>query len=310
MDEELSRFKQKINLCDFAASYGYMLDRRESSVASASMRNAKDDKIIVAKGESFDWIYFSINNDVDNGTIIDFLQNREKLSLGQVRKRLRDWTGDMQKIPFEKRLPDLQPTPHDRQKAFRSWEQARLVTVAVPYLESRGLGVSVTGHPRFAGRFRLDYRHNVLFPHFDRLGLCGYEIKNKGFTGFAPGGFKGLWASVCHLSDKALVITESAIDALSFFALHPDLKNARYMSTGGALNPSQPELLIAAATKMPPGSVIFLATDQDKAGDELADAIKALLPSSLEIRRARPLATAKDWNDVLRVKVISNLSVF
>jgi hypothetical protein len=33
------------------------------------------------------------------------------------------------------------------------------------------------------------------FPHFDQLGLCGYELKNRNFTGFAPGGEKGLWSS-------------------------------------------------------------------------------------------------------------------
>ena len=33
-----------------------------------------------------------------------------------------------------------------------------------------------------------------VFPHFDREGPCGYEIKNQGFAGFAVGGTKGLWS--------------------------------------------------------------------------------------------------------------------
>ena len=50
-DDELSRFKQEINLGDFAASYGYELDKRESSEASTTMRHANGDKIIVAVGD-------------------------------------------------------------------------------------------------------------------------------------------------------------------------------------------------------------------------------------------------------------------
>jgi hypothetical protein len=35
---------------------------------------------------------------------------------------------------------------------------------------------------------RIDSRGNAVFPHFDGAGLCGYEIKNQRFTGFAAGG--------------------------------------------------------------------------------------------------------------------------
>jgi hypothetical protein len=45
----------------------------------------------------------------------------------------------------------------------------------------------------FAGHIRIDVRGNAVFPHIDRDGVCGYEIKNRNFTGFAPGGEKGLW---------------------------------------------------------------------------------------------------------------------
>jgi hypothetical protein len=35
----------------------------------------------------------------------------------------------------------------------------------------------------FAGRIRIDVRGNAVFPHIDRDGVCGYEIKNRSFTG-------------------------------------------------------------------------------------------------------------------------------
>jgi hypothetical protein len=92
-DVELERFKAQINLSEFAASKGYALDRRESSRNSAVMRHPDSDKIIIAQNENGDWMYFSIRDDRDNGTIIDFLQNRGGGSLGQVRKTLRAWLG-------------------------------------------------------------------------------------------------------------------------------------------------------------------------------------------------------------------------
>ncbi len=65
-------------------------------------------------------------------------------------------------------------------------------------------------------------------------------------TGFASGGEKGLWFSAVRSSDTTLVIADSVIDALSSAALHPD-EVARYVITGGAMNPNQPGLISAAA---------------------------------------------------------------
>lgn len=106
----------------------------------------------------------------------------------------------------------------------------------LPFLKQvRALPETVTGSARFAGRIYQDQRSNAVFPHCDLEGLCGYEIKNTGFTGFSPGGSKGLWCSRTTEEDDTLVIGEAAIDLLSFAALHPS-RTSRYVSTGGALN--------------------------------------------------------------------------
>ena len=105
--------------------------------------------------------------------------------------------------------------------------QAR-ACLSLPYLTSRGLGPDVLGLPIFAGCIRVDARNNALFPHYDREGLCGFEVKNLNFTGFAPGGVKGLWYSRAKTTDARLVLTESAIDAMSFHVLQGDAWT-RYM---------------------------------------------------------------------------------
>ena len=77
--------------------------------------------------------------------------------------------------------------------------------------------------------------------------MCGYEIKNGGFTGFAAGGQKGLWFSHTQPADRRLVLTESAIDALSYAALFPDAEDqTRYASLGG--KPSSRQRTLVQAT--------------------------------------------------------------
>ena len=110
---ELERFKVEINLSQFAASRGYTLDRRESSRNSAVMRNHEGDKIIIAR-EGKHWIYFSVRDDSDNGSIIDFLLHREAGGIGRARQTLRRWTGSPSPIPLTRCAPDLASSTRDR----------------------------------------------------------------------------------------------------------------------------------------------------------------------------------------------------
>lgn len=301
MDQELEHFKTEINLSEFAAARGYALDRRESSRNSAVMRHPDGDKIVIARHEGGTWVYFSVRDGSDNGTVIDFLQHRDGGSLGEVRKTLRAWSGSarpsVSEVAF---VRDLFPVSRDRAAVLAAWERAR-VCLSLPYLTSRGLGLALLGLPIFAGCVRVDERNNALFPHYDREGLCGFEIKNRDFTGFASGGVKGLWYSQAKTTDARLVLTESAIDAMSFHVLQGDAWT-RYMSTGGSLNPQQPALLRGAMEKLAPSGVVLLAFDLDEGGEKLAEEVRAIAPAGRDVRRVVPeVGAGKDWNEALKV---------
>ena len=301
MDQELERFKTGVNLSEFAAARGYALDRRESSLNSAVMRHPDGDKIVIARNENGDWMYFSVRDGGDNGTVIDFIQKRTGDNLGQVRKTLRAWSGSARpSVPEVAFVRDLFPVTRDRAAVMAAWERAR-ACLALPYLTSRGLGPEVLGLPIFAGCVRVDARQNALFPHYDREGLCGFEVKNRDFTGFAAGGIKGLWYSKARATDNRLVLTESAIDAVSFHVLQGD-DRTRYMSTGGSLNPQQPALIRGAMEKLPPGGVVLLAFDNDEGGEKLTEEVQAFAPSGREVRRVLPEG-GKDWNQVLKTRL-------
>ena len=304
MDQELERFKTEIDLRVFASSLGYERDARESSANCEVMRTSNGDKIVVVKHldkkGAEHWVYYCVRDARDNGTIIDFLQWRGGGTLGQIRKALRDWLGiDRPEIHNYKGPKKLKPLSRDRAAVLLAWEQARPLN-AFAYMIERGLGPDVLGLLAFAGNARVDSRGNVLFPHYDSEGLCGFEIKNYGFTGFSPGGAKGLWFSKSEEPVRTLVFCESAIDAMSYYVLNPSA-GLRVISTGGAVSAAQLDLIRRSMEKLPPGSRVVLAFDDDESGDNLAEEVLTVAPGSVFVHRELPpVGMGKDWNDALK----------
>ncbi len=303
-DPELESFKIGIDLRAYAAGQGYQIDTRDSWRGCAVMRHpVTHDKVVIKRSLDGHYVYFSVRDDRDNGSIIDFVQFRQRLSLGAVRKELRPWIG-MPPVPAPA-FPSLPKTEKDRMKVEAAYARMQDAISGHPYLErERALPGALLALDRFAGRVRLDDRGNAVFPHFDAQGLSGYEIKNTGFTGFASGGSKALWLSHELPDDNRLVVTESAIDALSHAVLFPD-NHARYASIGGKPNPQQPELIRAAVARMPVGSEIVSAMDADVGGGKLAEVVRRAVDLSgrhdLRFSVQEPFGH-KDWNDQLRAR--------
>lgn len=313
--DELTLFKSQINLTEYAAAQGYTLNRQHSSRNSVAMRGPNGDKIIIARDAgSGHWMYFSVTDERDNGTIVDFVDHRQRLSLGAIRKALRPWLGlaadPPKRPPITAYQPDVEPIQKDRAAMLAQFAAMTPIPHGHAYLEQeRRIPRTVLEAPRFAGRIYTDTYHNAVFPHHDRAGVCGYELRNFRFKGFAKGGQKGLWHSTTQGDDTALVITESAIDALSYHALH-GLEQARYFSIAGEMNPLQRELLASGMAKLPAGGSVILATDQDAGGEKLARHIRDIATATgrgdLAVIDHRP-DRAGDWNDQLRATMARSL---
>ena len=106
----------------------------------------------------------------------------------------------------------------------------------------------------------------------------------------APGSRKDLgFFAVSAAALEATVLCESAIDAISCHALHPE---CRCLSTAGARpNPAWLAELVGQ------GAQVYCGFDLDATGEAMAQSMMTLYPS---IRRLRP--PRKDWNDELRLK--------
>jgi len=308
-DSELEAFKREIDLRQFAVSLGYEIDRRESWRGSTVLRRGAD-KIVVKRNGNGHYVFFSVRDDRDNGTVIDFLQRRQNLSLGAVRQILRPWIG---RPAIFSQFSKLEPARADRMRVVGTYRRMAHAQ-RFPYLEhERCVPAAVLLSPRFAGRMRIDCLGNTVFPHFDASGLCGYEIKNCGFTGFASGGQKGLWFSHTQPADRRLVLTESAIDALSYAALFPDAEDqTRYASLGGKPSSRQTALIPATIARLPAGAEIVAAFDADDAGRQFVEVIREALASvagergrsDLIVKSQLPVQEGEDWNQVLQNAVL------
>jgi hypothetical protein len=292
VDEELERFKRSIDLVQFAEAYGFKTVRRRG--AFVEMRHEDGDKIDIAPHERDGHPVFKSWNHGKQGSVIDFVMHRENCTLGRARVILRHWTPAYH-APSASRptQPPQQREPLNRPALVEAWRHFRRYEGG--YLEARGINAATLATA--ADRLRLDERGNVAFRHDDLDGLTGWELKNRRFTGFAGGGRKALFALRAGLHrdepPPRLVVTESALDALSFHQIDP--APALLLSFGGGLSEQQRELLAHVLTKYPAAAVLA-ATDNDEQGEEYAALVVSIRPDATRAQSPK----GKDWNDAIR----------
>jgi len=301
-DTELEKFKREINLAELAGSYGYELDRKESSRASFVMRHQDGDKIVIAADTDGHSIFFSVQDDRQHGSVIDFVRWKNGANLGQARQILRRWIANPTSFfPTAQKYQPLRPEPatHNCAVTYAQWLRMRPYNRAYGqgYLEKRGLTADTIS--LFSERIRIDFHGNITFRHDNLRSVTGWEVKNIGFTGFSRGGRKALFGckvgSPQRDTSPLLVITESAVDVMSYYQLNP--RPGFYFSFAGSLSAEQHNLLKYALNRYPVARVIA-ATDQDEQGEKFADMICSIRPDTI---RAVP-PTGKDWNDTLRTQ--------
>lgn len=164
----------------------------------------------------------------------------------------------------------------------------------------RGLPADLIHSLIRSGSLYADHRANAVFVLLGKgNNPVGAELRGSGpFTwrGMAPGSQKdlGFFAAPGPVPSpppsqlpSAIILCESAIDALSCFVLHSD---HRCISTAGARpNPAWlPDLLST-------GSSVYCGFDADPTGDAMA---QTMIAQHSAVRRLRP--PMHDWNDTLR----------
>jgi Toprim-like len=295
---ELEQFKRQLKISTYAATVGYTRDTLKSSSRVAVLRRGSDDdKLLVWEGRDGYEVYQSDRDEEDSGSVIDFVMRREGLNLGQARMALRKFLGTLKPLDTSSHsCPSVKPPDHepDRKKVVAVWSAARWTT-EVPYLAGRGLSAETLGDPRFLDTFRLSATGAVVFPHRDRFGLCGYEVRRSdGFRAMGKNTVKGLWHSTNLGSATAIVVCESPIDCMSHHQLYG--WNCAYVSLGGTIGTRQRDLLTGLLAKANARhAMVIVGTDNDTAGEGYFDELSLLAP--VKLKRHRPIG--KDWSDDL-----------
>jgi Protein of unknown function (DUF3991)/Toprim-like len=172
---------------------------------------------------------------------------------------------------------------------------AKLGRVRRYLLRERGLPPALIEPLIQAGLLYADRRANAVFLLLGKENQpVGAELRGttvRPWHGLAPGSQKelGFFSVPALAPPAAIILVESAIDAISCRALHP---HHRCISTAGAR--PNPRWLTPFLDQ---GAALYCGFDADRTGEAMARAMMALHPA---IQRLRP--PHHDWNDVLRAR--------
>lgn len=138
--------------------------------------------------------------------------------------------------------------------------------------------------------------HNVVFVGKDEKGVTRYahcRETAKKFRMDVSGSDKS-YAFCYRGKGNELFVFEAPIDLLSYIALYPaGWKERSYLSLGG-VSPKALERFLSERTDI---ENIFIAMDNDEAGNRAAEKLAELIPKEKSVYRFLP--QAKDWNEDL-----------
>lgn len=303
-NEELDRMKRKINLSEYAASVGYLVDPGRTTKNSVSMKKGSDRIVITKNADNNHWIYFGVGGIRDGGSIFDFIQKRDGASFGHIRIQLRAWLGwerrpKVKPGSFIRNVKPVKKSELEILQAYENLDDIDADSKVIKYLASRKIPGEVVLHDRLTGKIKTDKYKNAVFPHFDGKTVVGWELKNKNFTGFPEGTDKSIWFSNHMEGDQAKIIVESGIEALSYYTLYPQrLADSWIISTAGAWG-RYTEKMIKLALEKYPEEKIILAFNRDEDGEKYDRRMTQFIESigKFNIVVEKPLNN--DWNQDL-----------
>jgi len=236
--------------------------------------------------------FINWNQGEGGGGAIDLVIHLKNCSF----KEALDWLGDH--FP-QHRVNDLAPSASSSALSLPTPDPLQLGPVKDYLTTERAIPLVLIESLIRTGTLYADHRANAVFLLRDPEGTpVGAELRgttSRQWRGMAPGsrknlGFFSIPAPILSTDQRPIILCESAIDAISAFALHPQ---HRCLSTAGAR--PDPAWLGPIIQK---GARVYCGFDADQTGERMAQAMIAFHPPVTRLRPPR-----HDWNDLLKSPV-------
>lgn len=281
-----------VNLPEFLESQGFSLKKvgNEYILTEHDSLHIKDNK----PSERGKWFQFSAD---EGGSNIQFVQKFMGLDFISAVELLSDENAILTKANYHSE-PEAEP-PLNREIAVYD---SKDITRMTSYLHVvRGLSAGSIARLIAEGKLSQEEKTgNAVFKIFDENGLLvGAEkvgTSGRKFKSIEKGSASSYGFEMTKGNPVNAYFFESAIDAVSFADLHPELDNYRLISMTG-VKPSVVEETMKRYAVQPEN--IYICTDNDKAGNKFAEKLIAQYPA---MKRVTPQG-AKDWNDILQGRV-------
>ena len=267
--------KNEINLVDFAIINGYKINKEKSTNKWVHLSNDQD-KIIVNTQKN---MYFSMNNDLDKGDVIQFKANRRnglisvdksKQGIYETIKELNAYLGislndnDRAIIAEKDKFLEKKKQLHSLQD--KQWNHEKIKDYS--YLtDERKIDITVLKDKIFEDclfntYYKLPNDHiitNWAFGKYKDNKLVGLEVRNKNIKSIM-GDHDGIFITKTNDIKKLdyLFYSESGIDALSYFEIlktNPNFditkNNFAFISFGGNLHESKLNSVIDTIKHLP-----------------------------------------------------------
>lgn len=293
-------FRAEISIMELAIANGYVLSKKDGLKWPVLKDSVSGEKIIIINPtSSANQGYFNPQDDKDKGTLIDFVKNR----LGSIfaYESGSSEISNINKVLYSYLKLDA-PEKRINQATINKIKDNRIIKdfvipdgitslQAPEYLLSRHLAASVINDELFKGRiFNVkigNYNNNIGFPYYDVAGaIIGYEIRNKDYKHVVDGSNRsaGVWHSNIPTVTEQIVLTESPIDALSYYQLNGK-ENTLFASFGGSVADDQIATISGIKNRIHLSSNFryVSAVDNDKAGDRYTDKFKNYFKEDLVI---------------------------
>ncbi|MCH8500248.1 MAG: DUF3991 and toprim domain-containing protein [Marinobacter sp.] len=297
-NDEIELFKSQVNLAELAASYGFARDAVKSTRHTYSMQDGQGNHLVISVNPATGhWRWFNPVAPEESGTVIDFVQHMEQVNLGEVRKILRHRLA----MPSPGLTDYVKPAAAVKKdpKQVTSFLKRFKPAADSEYAKGRGIARETLTALQFKGRVLQGYKGALIFPHFDQLGICGYEVKAPGLTSFSSMGTKCLWVSRVPRTVNQVVVCESGVEVLSYRQANQPA-GVVYVSTAGNWSAHVDERIQALAARYPHSEFVG-AFNNDKGGQRLAARLHQIVASAgARYRDHFPPEPGMDWNDWIK----------